>query len=156
MAWWKSRRLQFAGGSIALFLLLFIVMRAIFYFGFSEVGRSVHPDTNTLLKTLYIGFKFDLRLAILVCLPLLVVSFLPRWNILTSDFIRYLVRVYLAVAVVAVMAFYILDFGHYQYLGVRINSTVLRYADDAAISARMVWESYPVVWILLGWIQTTG
>lgn len=139
---------------MALFLLLFVIMRAIFYFGFSEVGRSIHPDTNTLLKTLYIGFKFDLRLAILMCLPLLVVSFLPRWNIITSDFVRYLVRIYLAVAVVAVMAFYILDFGHYQYLGVRVNSTVLRYAGDAAISARMVWESYPVVWILLGWIAT--
>ena len=154
MAWWKSRRVQFIGGSIALFLLLFVIMRAIFYFGFSEVGSSIHPDTNTLLKTLYIGFKFDLRLAILVCLPLLVLSFFPRWNVVTSDFVRYMVRIYLAVAVVAVIAFYILDFGHYQYLGVRINSTVLRFAGDAAISARMVWESYPVVWILLGWIAT--
>ena len=150
MAWWKSRRVQFIGGSIALFLLLFVIMRAIFYFGFSEVGSSIHPDANTLLKTLYIGFKFDLRLAILVCLPLLVLSFFPRWNVVTSDFVRYMVRIYLAVAVVAVIAFYILDFGHYQYLGVRINSTVLRFAGDAAISARMVWESYPVVWILLG------
>ena len=61
MSWSKSRRIQFLAGSMVLFILLFMALRAIFYFGFSEVGRSVHPDLHTLWKTLFIGFKFDLQ-----------------------------------------------------------------------------------------------
>jgi phosphoglycerol transferase MdoB-like AlkP superfamily enzyme len=154
MTWWKSRRIQFLAGCIALFLALFLVLRAIFYFGFSEVGASVHPDIDTLFKTLYIGFKFDLRLAILVTLPLFVMAYLPRVNLVTSATMRGIAQVYLALAIVVLMGFYILDFGHYAYLGIRINSTVMRFAEDATISAVMVWESYPVVWIALGWIAT--
>ncbi len=152
MAWWKSRRIQFLAGSVALFLLLFLILRGIFYFGFSEVGNSIHPDTDTLLKTLYIGFKFDLRLAILVSLPLFVLAYMPRANLTTSQFVRNIARVYLGLVVFAVLAFYILDFGHYAYLGIRVNSTVLRFMEDAGISATMVWQSYPVIWIAVGWI----
>jgi phosphoglycerol transferase MdoB-like AlkP superfamily enzyme len=151
MAWWKSRRIQFIAGSTAMFLLYFLLLRAIFYFGFSEVGKSVHPDFDTLLKTLFIGFKFDFRLAILLTLPLFVFAYLPRINLTTSQMVRNVARVYLALAILAVLAFYILDFGHYAYLGIRINSTVLRFMEDASISAVMVWQSYPVLWIILGW-----
>lgn len=152
MAWWKSRRIQFLAGSVGLFLLLFLILRAIFYFGFSEVGDSVHPDTDTLLKTLYIGFKFDLRLSILVSLPLFLLAYFPRINLTTSQGMRNVARVYLALAVFIVLAFYIIDFGHYAYLGTRVNSTVMRFAEDASISATMVWQSYPVLWIIAAWI----
>jgi phosphoglycerol transferase MdoB-like AlkP superfamily enzyme len=154
MSWWKSRRIRFLAGTIALFLGLFLILRAIFYFGFSEVGNSIHPDTDTLLKTLYIGFKFDLRLAILLVLPVFVMAYLPRYNLVSSRWVRNIARVYLTVAVVAVLGFYILDFGHYAYLGVRVNSTVMRFAEDAGISAVMVWQSYPVIWIALAWVVT--
>ncbi len=155
MTWWKSRRIRFLAGAIALFLVLFLILRAIFYFGFSEVGNSIHPDTDTLLKTLYIGFKFDLRLAILMVLPVFVLAYLPRYNLVTSRWVRNIARTYLTLAVVAVLGFYILDFGHYAYLGVRVNSTVMRFAEDAGISAVMVWQSYPVVWIAIAWIVAT-
>jgi phosphoglycerol transferase MdoB-like AlkP superfamily enzyme len=152
MAWWKSRRIRFIAGSTVLFLVLFLMLRAIFYFGFSEVGKSVHPDFDTLFKTLFIGFKFDLRLAILLTLPLFVFAYWPRINLTTSQLVRNVARVYLALAVLAVLAFYIIDFGHYAYLGIRVNSTVLRFMEDASISATMVWQSYPVIWIVVGWI----
>jgi phosphoglycerol transferase MdoB-like AlkP superfamily enzyme len=155
MAWWKSRRIQFIAGSTALFLLFFLILRATFYFGFSEVGKSVHPDFDTLAKTLFIGFKFDLRLAILLTLPLFVFAYLPRINLTTSQIVRNVARVYLALAILAVLFFYILDFGHYAYLGIRINSTVLRFMEDASISAAMVWQSYPVLWIVLGWVMAS-
>jgi phosphoglycerol transferase MdoB-like AlkP superfamily enzyme len=152
MAWLKSRRIQFLAGSIALFLGLFLILRAIFYFGFSEVGQSIHPDTDTLLKTLYIGFKFDLRLAILLTMPVFLLAYLPRYNLVSSQLLRNIARVYLSVAVVGILGFYIIDFGHYAYLGIRVNSTVMRFAEDASISTVMVWQSYPVIWIMLAWI----
>ena len=32
----------------------------------------------------------------------------------------------------------------------------MRFLEDTAISTQMVWESYPVIWITLGWLLTTA
>ena len=156
MTWLRSGRLQYAAGVVALFFLIFVALRAVFYFGFSEVGQSVHPDPATLYQTLYIGVKFDLRLAILLSLPVFLLTWLPRYNVSTSTTLRKLARVYIAVALLVTLLFYILDFGHYAYLGTRLNSTAMRFFDDLSISASMLWESYPVVRVTLAWLLTVA
>ena len=145
MAWLKSGRLQYAAGVVALLFMFFVALRAIFYYGFSEVGQTVHPDPGILYETLYIGVKFDLRLALLLSLPVFLLTWMPRYNVSSSPPIRKLSRVYIAVALLITLLFYIIDFGHYSYLGIRLNSTVLRFFEDLSISANMMWESYPVV-----------
>lgn len=45
--------------------------------------------------------------------------------------------------------FYIVDFAHYAYLSQRLNASVLNYLQDAGISMNMVWQSYPVIKLLL-------
>src|SRR5690606_35083481 len=35
------------------------------------------------------------------------------------------------------------------------NATVFRFLEDAQISTDMVWQTYPVVWITLGWLLTS-
>lgn len=50
-----------------------------------------------------------------------------------------------------VIVVYTFDFAHFAYLRQRLNASVLSYAEDAGISASMVWQSYPVIKILLGW-----
>jgi phosphoglycerol transferase MdoB-like AlkP superfamily enzyme len=44
-----------------------------------------------------------------------------------------------------VLVAYAADFGSYSYNRVRLNGTVLGFLQDPLISARMVWQSYPVV-----------
>jgi phosphoglycerol transferase MdoB-like AlkP superfamily enzyme len=156
MAWLKSGRLQYMTGVVVLFFLVFVALRAIFYFGFSEVGQTVHPDPGILLETLYIGVKFDLRLAILLSLPVFLLTWLPRYNVYTSPAIRRLARIYITVALLITLLFYIIDFGHYAYLGTRLNSTVMRFFDDLSISANMLWESYPVVRVAFAWLLTVA
>jgi hypothetical protein len=156
MAWLRCGRLQYTAGVVALFFLIFVALRAIFYFGFSEVGQTVHPDPGTLFGTLYIGIKFDLRLAILLSLPVFLLTWMPRYNVARSPAIRKLARIYIAVVLLITLLFYIIDFGHYAYLGTRLNSTVLRFFDDLSISANMMWESYPVVRVTLAWLLTVA
>ncbi|MFQ3322245.1 MAG: phosphoglycerol transferase MdoB-like AlkP superfamily enzyme [Pseudomonadales bacterium] len=152
MAWWNSRRIRFYIGTILLCLLMFSFLRAVFYFGFSEVGDTIHPDAQSLFKTLYVGFKFDLRLACLITLPLMVLGLLPYFHIAKSAVTRKIAAGYLVLWIPAILMVYIIDFGHYSYLGMRVNSTVLRFAEDMTISTTMMWESYPVIWITLSWI----
>ena len=154
MAWLKSGRLQYTAGVVALFFVIFVALRAVFYFGFSEVGETVHPDPATLFETLYIGVKFDLRLAILLSLPVFLLTWIPRYNVSRSVALRRLARIYIAAALLVTLLFYIIDFGHYAYLGTRLNSTVMRFFDDLSISANMMWESYPVVRVALAWLLT--
>src|SRR5690554_7794427 len=54
----------------------------------------------------------------------------------TSPLLRKLGGLYLILALLAVTLVYVIDFGHYNYLGVRINATVYRFLQDAAISDR--------------------
>lgn len=154
MGWLKSRRLQYLTSLLAVWMLMLVVLRAIFYFGFSEVGDLVHPSFGTLAQALYVGVKFDLRLSLIVLLPIALACLLP-WNITNSAFARRLTHLYLALAVFLCLMFYILDFGHYAYLGIRMNSTILRFFDDIVISATMAWQSYPVIWINIAWILGT-
>jgi len=156
MGWLQSRRLHYWLGATAIAFVLFALLRVVFFFGFSGFDANALSDENSVLETLGIGFRFDLRLAILVMLPLALLAWIPRWNLLGSRLLRGLARVYLAVAIGALLLIYIVDFGHYAYLGVRINATVLRFIEDAQISRDMVWQTYPVIWISLGWLATVA
>ena len=144
-----SRRLRYGIGAIGLVFALLVCLRLIFVLGFSGVDLQ----EAALLETLGIGLRFDLRLAVLMLLPLALLAWLPRWNLLNTRALRWLARGYLLLVLGVVGLVYIIDFGHYAYLGVRLNATVLRYLEDAQVSRQMVWETYPVLWITLSWLM---
>ncbi|MDZ5436085.1 LTA synthase family protein [Pseudomonas fluorescens] len=156
MRWLQSRRLHYWLGATAIAFMLFALLRVVFFFGFSGFDASALSAEDAVLETLGIGFRFDLRLAILVMLPLALLAWIPRWNLVSSRLLRRLGRVYVSAAIGALLLIYIVDFGHYAYLGVRINATVLRFIEDAQISRDMVWQTYPVIWISLGWLATVA
>lgn len=45
--------------------------------------------------------------------------------------------------------FYGADFGQFAYVNARLNADALIFAEDPRESLEMVWQSYPIVWILL-------
>ncbi len=46
------------------------------------------------------------------------------------------------------LIFFRADFGNFSYNHTRINASALNFAEDPAISFKMLWESYPMVWLL--------
>ena len=156
MAWLKSRRLQYLLAITALFFGLMVILRAAFYFGFSEVPSTPDVDQGAVLDALGVGLRFDLRLALLMMLPLAALAYLPRFNLLNSGLMRFLGHSYLIIALTLLGLTYIFDFGHYAYLGERLNVTALRFLQDTRDSTLMVWESYPVIGILIGLIASVA
>lgn len=152
MAWLSSRRLHYFVGGIAILFVLFSLLRAVFLFGFSAVTPGDNQPWGLVLDTLAIGLRFDLRLAVLLMLPVVLLAWLPRFNSLRLRPLRWLGRVYLGCALALVFVLYIIDFGHYAYLGVRLNASALKFMADAQISQQMLWESYPVIWITTAWL----
>ena len=148
MSWLGSRRLHYLVGLTALLLVVFVSLRALFVFGFSGVEDLREPD---VLRTLAIGVRFDLRLALLLMLPVGLLLVLPKLRLARFRAVRWLIRGYLGLAIAALGLLYIIDFGHYAYLGVRLNATVLRFVGDAQTSAGMLWQTYPVLGITAAW-----
>lgn len=151
MAFLQSPKIRFLTAVGFSLFLLFVALRAVFYFGFSEVGDAVSVDSATLWQTLSVGLRFDFRLAALICFPLFIAAYLPKFNLASSALLRKIALVYLVLTLGVILTLYIVDFGHYAYLGIRMNSSIVRFMDDVQISSQMVWESYPVIWITLGW-----
>ena len=62
-----SRRLRYFAGGTALFFVLLAALRAVFLLGFSGVSLDENPEA--VWPTLGIGLQFDMRLALLLMLP---------------------------------------------------------------------------------------
>lgn len=134
---------RFLALATLLFVLAFGALRLGFWFYF-----DAHNDPlpgNELLTALYLGLKFDLRLALLILLPLFLLAWLPWLSPFRFRALRLFWVGYLALAGMATLLFYMVDFGHYAYLQTRIDASALRFLKNLDISAQMVWESYPVL-----------
>lgn len=110
---------------------------------------SVAEETDNLWTSLYIGSKFDIRLALFCLAPVILLSLIfhtqyfrtPKW----AKFNTY----YLGTVLTLLNLFYVFDIGNYLYLKERINASVLSFLTNPLISGQMMWESYPIIWILL-------
>ncbi len=140
------RPIRFLAASIALNLILFTALRLAFLWAF---GSSDDPLGAMLWKSLYIGFKFDLKLATIMNLPLMLtwIWFISPYDKPSG---RWLWGAYLVVLNLIVLITYIFDFGFYAYLNLRLDATALRFLLNPLISMQMIWETYSVIPIALG------
>ena len=145
-----SPRLRFA---LAVFLLNFALLLAFrLAFAVAFRGTGGQHAARDVLAGLYLGVRFDLRLALLALLPLLLLDWLPPLNPVRWRAARFIWLAYGVVATLAAAAFYVVDVGHYLYLGTRLNASALRLLAARDIALEMVWQSYPVLWVLLGMV----
>ena len=144
---YKSRRIQFLFKSIIVYFLLLVLLRIIFFLIFNSESETY--TLGNLFKAFLIGIRFDLRLSVLVNIPLMIFCALPFVNIIHSVWMRRISDLYIYLFTGMLLLFYSVDMGHYSYLGRRIDISVLRFLENPQISAQMVWESYPVIIILI-------
>ncbi|MBU1658426.1 LTA synthase family protein [bacterium] len=134
--------------------LLFVVMRFAFYIVFNDPSSPL--IMFDLMKSMWLGMRFDLRMVVLMILPLFLLGGIKWITPFKYNLARYVWLGYLSLIFSVYVMFYVFDFGHYAYLNTRLDFTALRFAENAAISAEMVWESYPVIWISLAIIAVNG
>lgn len=142
-----SRRLKFIFGSILSFLALFVFFRLFFVVFF--FGELDGPATE-LIRALWVGVRFDLRLAVFIIVPVGLFFMIPFINPLRTAISRRLVNIYLRTVSVLVTFFYAFDIAHYGYLNHRIDVSAFKLLENPMIALQMVWESYPVVWSIIG------
>ena len=62
---------------------------------------------------------------------------------------RIIFKIYFLLITLVIVLLYIIDFEHFDYLHQRLNASALNYLQDAKISMSMVWQTYPVVTLVL-------
>jgi phosphoglycerol transferase MdoB-like AlkP superfamily enzyme len=103
-----------------------------------------------LIPSFWLGLKYDLRWIAVILLPIALLSLFPRLSPFKSQRNKKLWTAYLGVVTLLVLFFYGADFGQFAYINARLNADALIFAEDPRESLQMVWQSYPVVWILIG------
>src|SRR5258706_7777003 len=105
---------------VAIDLVVFAAFRGAFWAAFHEA--LANASSGDLLKALYLGFKFDLRLALLLCLPLALLRWIAPFDPARRRAARITFLRLLALAHCVVELAYFVVFGHYDYVRVRMNA----------------------------------
>lgn len=140
------------------FFLLFLVLLVVSIVFRGSFFLIFKPDTfsasnSDLFKAFYLGLKFDIRVIWIALLPLWFgylftygkLSAKPQSSNSTRIF-SLLASAYVSFTIALMTGLFLVDFGYYKYLNGRFNATALDFLENFAISAQMVWETYPIVW----------
>ncbi len=129
-----------------MFLLIFTIFRFATYFAF----RPEDLTFSDLLPSFLLGMRYDLRWIAVILLPIVVISHVPRFSPFYSMANKKIWTWYLAIVTFVVFFFFAADFGNFSYNQTRLDAGALNFVEDASISMAMLWQSYPMFWLLLG------
>lgn len=142
--------------TLVMFLVLFHI---VLYFCFRLVlFYFVEPeiiDRCAIFEALYIGLKFDGRYAVFTVLPLALALLFPALECriyAPKSFLRFCFCFLQTVIFSFILLAHIFDLGVYFYLQQRLDMSLVDFIENPYISALMVWQSYPVIWIMCAFL----
>ena len=135
--------------SVALFFfILMFLLRVMAYMYFAPPALHVADA----LQSFWLGFRFDAREVGIVCLLMLMAGSVAPLHPFAGKAGKRVTFSLLLIFLIALIIFYVFDFLHFRYLLQRLNASALSFLEDAKISGNMVWQTYPVIRILLSMI----
>lgn len=133
-------------------LMIYVLMFTLFRFAMVVAFIPEEETAADVIPSFLLGLRYDLRWISLLLLPIVLISHVPVWSPFYSEKNKKWWTWYLALMTFVVIFFFAADFGCFSYNKTRLNASALNFAEDPGTSARMMWESYPVVWMILALI----
>jgi phosphoglycerol transferase MdoB-like AlkP superfamily enzyme len=133
---------------ILMLWLIYITIFTILRIATVVLFIPANTDVNSLFPSFWLGFRYDAKWISMILLPIAVLSIYPKFSPFYSERNKKLWSYYLAFATMFVLFFFGADFGNFSYNHTRINASALNFAEDPAISFKMLWQSYPMVWLV--------
>lgn len=146
--WKVPKTIQWVIKLFYIFLLIFTIFRISTYIAFKPDDIAL----NEVWSCFMLGLRFDIRWISILLLPIVLVSFIPNFSPYSSVIAKRSWIVYLAICTFLLMFFFGADYGHFAYVSTRLNASALNFAEDAKISFEMLWESYPIFWMVFALI----
>ncbi|MEO6220707.1 MAG: sulfatase-like hydrolase/transferase [Ginsengibacter sp.] len=133
-----------------IYVLIFTLFRVSTVFLFRPSGITF----SSLLPSFWLGFRFDVKWISMILLPIALLSVYAKFSPFFSERNKRWWSYYLAIVTLIVLFFFGADFGNFSYNHTRINASALNFVEDPVISFKMLWQSYPMFWILVALILT--
>src|SRR4029079_9053581 len=131
---------------LVIFILMFTVYRLLTLLAFKPQGE----EWNGLMPSLFLGLRFDLRWISIILSPIVIASLVPELSPFYSNRNRRIWTWYLAAMTFLIVFFFAADFGAISYNRTHVGASALNFLEDPWISIKMLWQSYPLIWMLLG------
>lgn len=128
-----------------IYFMIFTLFRIATVFLF----RPLNTPVSTILPSFWLGFQYDAKWIAVILLPIALLSVHPKFSPFYSEKNKRWWSYYLAFTTLVLLFFFGVDFGNFSYNHTRINASALNFAEDPVISFKMLWQSYPMVWIVL-------
>lgn len=127
------------------YFIIFTLFRVATFFLF----RPLNTPVSSILPSFWLGFQYDAKWIAVILLPIALLSVRKKFSPFYSEKNKRWWSYYLAFITLVLLFFFGADFGNFSYNHTRINASALNFAEDPMISFKMLWQSYPMVWILL-------
>jgi phosphoglycerol transferase MdoB-like AlkP superfamily enzyme len=133
-----------------IFLLIFTLFRIATFIAFKPKDLSL----GDLLPSFLLGIRYDLRWIGIILLPIVFFSLIPKLSPFYSRRNKKWWTWYLAAMTFLVFFFFAADFGNFSYNNTRLDAGALNFYEDSKIALQMLWQTYPMTWMLLGLIAS--
>ncbi|MDL2285451.1 sulfatase-like hydrolase/transferase [Desulfovibrio sp. OttesenSCG-928-F07] len=126
-----------------LYTFALLVIARIAFFVWTS-GNLADVAATDIIKALYIGIKFDARIAAIFTFPVAAIFTIRPLGRRLYNF-RNLLFIFYFLSFFVLWTTYAFDTGFFAYLGERLNATIIELAQDTADGFKMVYESYPLI-----------
>lgn len=133
--------------------LVMMVMFSVLRLALLVYNREMILDTpvSTFLEAFVNGLRFDLRLVVYLCIPLVLALFSARAMAARGFF-----RLWLTIASSIALFLGLMEMDFYREFHQRLNGLVFQYVkEDPKTVMSMLWYGFPVVRYLLAWVIGT-
>lgn len=140
------KTLLWVANLFGLFLLIFTGFRLATFLAFHPANVSF----TDALPSFGMGFRYDLRWIAVILLPVVALSTFPKLSPFYSAVNKKWWTWYLAIITFLVFFFFAAGFGSFSYNRTPLDAGAMNFAEDFGISMKMIWQTYPLIWMLLG------
>lgn len=127
------------------FLIIMSLLRFIFVHRFAAPVSS----DNDLNASYILGIRYDLRYVAIIMMLILLISYFKALDPFTKKLGKKIAIIFWMLFSTLLLFFYTTDFIHYAYVHQRLNASILSYIDNPLISMQMMWQSYPIISIII-------
>jgi phosphoglycerol transferase MdoB-like AlkP superfamily enzyme len=123
------------------------LLRLVFFVAFN--GYDDNHTISNIIYSFLLGLRFDLQLATLVNLPILLFGGMKYVGIFQSVLARYFWLSYVFIGNILILFIYIVDLPYYDFFKKMVDSSIIRYFYDIGEAMKMLNEGYPLYSTLL-------
>ncbi len=128
---------------VLILLLVMTISRLIIFWKFNPPGKAFSGSAFIM------GFRYDARVVCIIGLAIMLLCAIPFLNPFKNFNAKKFWNISLPLIFISMILVLAIDFYHFDYLHQRLNATVLNYLQDAGISFNMMWQSYPLLKIII-------